>query len=427
MRPRIIFPGALLAIPALFALLALLSPALFAQDLPVWRLSPTPPDYFDAANLPNLPNFEAVLPEEVVVPYFVVTGPLAAPDDLLEEAGALYEAMSQELMWQSTIFNFYTVVVSPGDLPDVPSQDILIEKHKNARYVISGAVSRDEYDDENGEAIIRKTYTLTAWIPDSQSASPYVQVSSTFIDDPWEVLDYIPFLVWQITSVFPVDTVPLPKNGLAVPAQADGEDTWDQENFAFKHQWLYLGLQVGGSGRFYDRSDNRTRNIGMAADTALRAEFQFFSRYWSRNYFSLSVISGLALNMDNPNYRDYLYSDSSMLMSPVKFNSFSLSFPLALKVNYKPGPLAFGLYSGVYYNLLLQRPPSNDFPLGYTLGLEAGTRVGPGVLYLDLHYAADLEETVFPGVSGLPDLRYTRSVFGVSLGYSFGFFQKAAP
>jgi hypothetical protein len=422
MRPRTIFPGALLAIPALFAILALLAlaPALHAQDLPVWRLSPTPPDYFDAANLPNMPNLEAVLPDEVVVPYFVVTGPLTAPDDLLEEAATLYEAMSQELMWQSTIFNFYTVVVSPGDLPDVPSQDILIEKHKNARYVITGAVTRDRYDGDDQD-VIRKTYTLTAWIPDSQSASPYVQVSSTFIDDPWEVLDYIPFLVWQITSVFPVDTVPLPKNSAPVPAQTDTRDY-----FTFKHNWLYLGLQAGGSSRFYDR-DNHTRNVGMAVDAAFRAEFQFFSRYWSNSYFSFSLISGAALNMDNASYRDYDSSGGVITTTQVKFNSAAVSVPLALKINYKPGPLTFGLYSGVYYDLLIQNPPTNDFPLGFTLGLEAGTQVGPGVLYLDFHYAADLEETVYPGASGRPDLRYTRSVIGVSLGYSFGFFQKATP
>jgi hypothetical protein len=61
------------------------------------------------------------------------------------------------------------------------------------------------------------------------------------------------------------------------------------------------------------------------------------------------------------------------------------------------------------------------------IGLEAGAPVGPGVLSLDLHFAADLGETVFPGVNDLPDLRYTRSLIAVSLGYSFGLFEKPAP
>jgi hypothetical protein len=100
---------------------------------------------------------------------------------------------------------------------------------------------------------------------------------------------------------------------------------------------------------------------------------------------------------------------------------------LGLKLNYKPGSLSFGLYVAAYYDLLLQDPPTAALPVGCTVGVEAGTHVGPGVLYLDIHYAADLGATVFPGVSGLPDLRYTRSVIAVSVGYQFGLFQKAEP
>jgi hypothetical protein len=162
----------------------------------------------------------------------------------------------------------------------------------------------------------------------------------------------------------------------------------------------------------------------MAFDAAFHAEFQFFSRYWPNNYFSLSLISGASLNTDNADYRDYVASGSTIRITQVTFNSSSLSFPFGIKVNYKPGPLALGLYGNLYYDLLLQTPPTKDLPLGYTLGLEAGTHVGPGVLSLDLHYSADLGETVFPGASGLPSLHYTRSFIAVSLGYSFGLLQK---
>jgi hypothetical protein len=319
--------------------------------------------------------------------------------------------MSQELAWQSSIFDFYTVVISPDLLPDIPNQELLPTEYQEARYIITGDVSRDQWDEEFN------LYTLTAWIPGNGSASRSVQVSSAFID-PREVLDFIPFLVWQLTSVFPVDAVSLPKGSGNAPLAA--------EDWAWKHKWLYLGLQAGVSSRFYYRSDNNTRNTGTAFDAGFRAEFQFFSRYWPRNYFSLSLISGAALNLDNANYRDYDSSGDDLLMTPVTFSSYSLSFPLGIKVNYKPGPMAVGLYGAAYYDLLLQSPPLRELPLGYTIGLEAGAHVGPGVLHLDLHYSADLGETVFPGVSGLPDLRYTRSFIAVSLGYSFGLFQKPA-
>jgi hypothetical protein len=253
-------------------LLVLLSPALYAQNL-----SSTPPEGFNAGNLPDLPNLEIVPPESVIVPYTVVTGPVSASAEFQEEAQIFYDAMSQELAWQSSIFDFYNVVVSPDMLPDIPSQELLIPEYQKARYIITGDVSRDQYDEEFN------LYTLTAWIPGNGSASRSVQVSSAFID-PQEVLDFIPFLIWQLTSVFPVDTVPLPKN-------SGGALSSSPEDYAWKHKWLYLGLQAGLSGRFYDR-DNDTRNVGIAPDLAFRAEFQFFSYYWPRNYFSISLVSG---------------------------------------------------------------------------------------------------------------------------------------
>jgi hypothetical protein len=357
-----------------------------------------------------MPNLEVVPPEAVIVPYPVVTGPVSASPEFTKEAQIFYDAMSQELAWQSSIFDFYSVVVSPGMLPDIPNQELLAPEYQKARYIITGDVSRDQWDEDFN------LYTLTAWIPGNGGASRSVQVSSAFTD-PQEVLDFIPFLVWQLTSVFPVDTAPLPKNN----------NSSSPEDWAWKHKWLYLGLQAGGSSRFYDRADNGTRNTGTAFDAGLRAEFQFFSRYWPGNYFSLSLISGAGLNTDNANYRDYVSSGGSMTMTPVAFNSYSLSFPLGIKANYKPGSLSLGLYGNAYYDLLLQTPPVKDLPLGYAVGLEAGAHVGPGVLSLDLRYSADLGETAFPGASGLPDLRYTRSLVAVSLGYNFGLLQKPAP
>jgi hypothetical protein len=285
---------------------------------------------------------------------------------------------------------------------------LLTSEYQKARYIITGDVSRDQWDEDFN------LYTLTAWIPGNGSASRSVQVSSAFVD-PQEVLDFIPYLVWQLTSVFPVDTAPLPKNGSS-----------SSEDFAWKHQWLYLGLQAGGSGRFYYRSDNDSRNIGVALDATFRAEFQFFSHYWPRNYFSVSLISGAAVGMDSANYKDYdTAGGATLTMTPVTFRSSALSFPLGVKLNFKPGGLSFGLYGAAFYNLLFQSPPTNSFPLGYTVGLEAGAHVGPGVLSLDLRYAADLGETVFPGVSGRPDLHYTRSCIEISVGYCFGLFKKA--
>jgi hypothetical protein len=268
----------------------ILTASLSAQDLPARRLSATPPSNFDSANLPNMPNLEAVPPEAVVVPYFVLTGPVSSTGEFSEEARILYEAMSQELDWQSSIFDFYTVVKSRSALPDSPARESLPSANRAARYVITGAISYDDYESTNSQW---KLYTLTAWTPVNGSADRSVQVSLAYIE-PREVLDYIPFLVWQLTSVFPVDTTPLPKWGASTP-----------EDQVWKHKWLYAGLALGGSAGFYDR-DSNSRNIGTGLEAALRLEFQFLTLSQTPNYFSLSLISGAAFNMESVSYRDYI-------------------------------------------------------------------------------------------------------------------------
>jgi hypothetical protein len=365
-----------------------------------------------------------VPPEQVVVPYKVLTGPVNASGEFRELAQLLYDAMSQELEWQSTIFNFYTVVKSANPLPGVPSREELGNGYRDARYVITGTVSWDLYDDGT-EDEERKLYTLTAWVPDEGTASRSIQVASDFIEAQ-EVLDYIPFLIWQLTSVFPVDTVPLP----TIPPQAPAPPvmvpvpTPIPDNYAWKDKWLNLGLRVGGSLHFYEDVVDNSRNVGLVLDGALSAEFQFLSFYWPQNYISFALRSGVILNMDSAVYLAPTLVGGSMVMTPMEFSSYSLSFPLDLKVNLKPGLLALGIYGGVYFNLPLQNPPTLDFPLGLNFGLDIGTPIGPGPIYLDLRYSIDLGRTIFPGSSGIT---YRRSFISVSLGYSLGLFQRPNP
>jgi hypothetical protein len=363
----------------------------------------------DRPELEIPPNLGVVPPETVVVPYTVITGSVSSTAEYREAADALYDAMSQELAWQSSIYGFYTVITSEEALPDIPSREELRDDYEQARYIITGTVSRDQYDEEFN------LYTLTAWVPGNGTASRAVQVSSAFID-PQEVLDFIPFLVWQLTSVFPVDTVPL-----TLPT---AQLTALPEDFAWKHKWLYLGLQLGGSFRFYNNPENKAQNVSVAFEPALRMEFQFLSFYWPQNYLSFSLLTGAALSMDNTVYRDYEFTGSALITIPVDFTSFAISIPMGIKVNYKPGPLSLGLYGGLSYDVRFQDQPTNSLPLGYNVGMEAGTHLGPGVIYLDLHYAADMAETVFPGS---PGLRYTRRLITISVGYSFGLIGKPLP
>jgi hypothetical protein len=75
--------------------------------------------------------------------------------------------------------------------------------------------------------VVYGTYTVdTLTTPPSQ----FVSVSTVYTERS-EVLDAIPHLVWQITSVFPTNTrdIPMPED----------------EDYRWKHKWLYLGLLTG--------------------------------------------------------------------------------------------------------------------------------------------------------------------------------------
>jgi hypothetical protein len=397
--------------------LLLIVPFLPAQEWSEeWTQSSLPEAGLTTDDFPLPPNLEVVPPEEVVVPYLVVTGPVSSTEEFRVESQLLYEAMSQELAWQSSIYDFYTVALSSDPLPDIPSQELLKPEYLPARYVITGTVSRDQYDD-GSEDMEWVNYTLTAWIPGNGNATRSVQVSSAFVE-PTEILDFIPFLVWQLTSVFPVNTAPLPKFNIPEPYVPPDED------YAWKHKWLYLGVTAGLSSRFFQRSDNGTRNIGIALDPAVRVEAQLVSFHWPQGYLSFSLLSGAALNMDNTVYRDYDFDNDELRVTviPVTYHSFSLSIPVSLKINFKPKVLSLGLYGGVYYNIGFTENPSYTLPLGYSIGFEAGSPLGPGIIYLDIHWSSDLGDTIFTGNS--VDLSYRRSFITLAAGYSFGLLDK---
>jgi hypothetical protein len=339
-----------------------------------------------------------------VVPFTILTGPVTVDQAYREEATLIYDAMLTELEWQGSIHNFWTVKIV-ANMPGTPLRRVLGADYADGRFAFAGTIDRINSEE--------RSYTLSVWNPDDTSIDPMAQYRVTFFETK-EILDLIPFMVWQLTSILPVEIKPLEESILV-------------EDYVWKDKWLYLGLQVGGSVRFYKTPETGTEPIGGSFDPVVRAEVQFLSFYWPGNYLSFSVITGGQLNMDKAVYTKHELGEGSRPLgkTALEFPSTSLSVPLALKVNYKPGPLSFGAYGGAYYIAMLPSEeetgtPVSDFPVGLTFGVETGVHLGPGVLYIDVHYSLDLDKTVFEDEG----VHYNRSSVSVLVGYNFGFFRR---
>jgi hypothetical protein len=115
-----------------------------------------------------------------------------------------------------------------------------------------------------------------------------------------------------------------------------------------------------------------------------------------------------------------------------EFEYMQLLFPLLIKFNIHPGRFVISPYGGLYYPLPLTdmkyslNGRENDFAysyslaLGYMGGISLGTMLGPGRLFLDTRYAADLGE-IRNTATGRE--LFGRNMISLSLGYELGLFK----
>jgi hypothetical protein len=236
------------------------------------------------------------------------------------------------------------------------------------------------------------------------------------------------FFCWSLSSTLPPDDRPMDPEIIYVSPEED--ITW-------KNKWLYLGLQGGISFRLYrSEKDSFTSifTLGTTFDAGLRLEFQFVHFMVKSNYFSFSLESGTDISQERLEWRDYTPTNDQVIpldISGEGSTGLSLSFPVLLKFNYKPGDFATSLYGGAYYILPLDDSKYSP-PLGIVAGFNAGVKLGPGALYLDFHYGYDLgpkefhydATTVGGQVPLAKDIIYRRQTFTLVVGYKFGFFDR---
>ena len=119
-----------------------------------------------------------------------------------------------------------------------------------------------------------------------------------------------------------------------------------------------------------------------------------------------------------------------MIRSADDYQSMSLTIPLMVKGIFRFTRLVVSPLAGVYLTLPLGQMTTDNGksaflvtpPLGGSAVAELGMHLGPGLLFLDIRYAADFGPTVLKGETTV----YRRSMVSFSLGYKFGLFKKPA-
>jgi hypothetical protein len=188
---------------------------------------------------------------------------------------------------------------------------------------------------------------------------------------------------------------------------------------------LYAGLRGGVSlaGRYFQSSPGYSPSYGAGtgAEGGLLVElrlFRFLALQAEGNFvYEVFDAPGTVVEGEDPSADTY--------------TAMSLMFPLVAKVPLSFGRLTLSLYAGAYYILTLGKAEKESgvsgeteqaaltmtFPLGVTVGTEAGFALGRGELFADLRYGRDFGATVIGEGDGF---RHVRDRISVCLGYKFG-------
>lgn len=214
------------------------------------------------------------------------------------------------------------------------------------------------------------------------------------------------------------------------PAQAGGEGDGSGDALGagtYADKWLYLGLRAGPAFGFYARAEGAryteqaVNNFGNL-NAALQASVQLLS--------FLSVQTEVVFATDYAPFRwlDNKTDPTQISLRGDAMSSFSLMIPLLVKYTYRQ-PRYYGtVFAGLYAAMPLGEMKSKsgnfkysfDTPAGYALGIGTGMRTGPGFLFLDIRWSADLGQTC----DDKGDPLYKRSMVSIGIGYELGLIDK---
>ncbi|MDR2607272.1 MAG: hypothetical protein LBC57_02680 [Treponema sp.] len=324
------------------------------------------------------------------------------------------------------------------EYPDIPPDR---DMAGNMPYALTGALFPDDDDKIH----------VQIWLYDMEKEE-LIFTEEMVYTDPDEAVKYLSPLTSLIISkaetpaapVMPVAEETAPEETAAAEETAAPEKTEaeSEKTAAFRAEegikdssekpeagpyWLYLGLKGGGSLRFYNPhgepvfTEKSNMNATFEAGLQVSSELLEFGKL-----FSLGLQAEALFTRDT-----VVFSEASA--GEENFEYVQMLFPLLVKFNIHPGRFVISPYGGIYYPLPLadmkysRNGRGNDFEysyslaLGYIGGISLGTMLGPGRLFLDARYAADLGE--IRNTATEKDL-FGRNMITVSIGYELGLFRK---
>jgi hypothetical protein len=208
--------------------------------------------------------------------------------------------------------------------------------------------------------------------------------------------------------------------------QAFGSELW-------KNQRFYAGVRPGFSVHFYDISngDYSSGNVNNGISFDLSAQFsiqihQLFSLQLeviaTADAAAISYVRDMADETGNFLYRyETIYG----------FNYQSLIIPVIAKFTLRPDIFSLGILGGAYFSLPLGPVNCSDSFLGqkdnrtttpnpgWLVGVSAGIKLGPGVLFLDMRFMSDFITTKVQGTRTTEI--FNRGIAAFGIGYEIGF------
>jgi hypothetical protein len=293
----------------------------------------------------------------------------------------------------------------PTDMPPVQ------ELTPGVRYALTGGVY--PADDE------AQAY-LQLWLWDMNS-SAMIYTDDLVYEDIDSALESLPGLVeWLFSHI------------IEQPAEAEpGEETgWDNSR-------LNVGIRSGLSQHWYTAP-----NESIPGAYSLTYEGGFFVAVQINSLITLQAEADFI--WDDLVYRGVDNTAKDITYNPVLANeqrhSFSMLFPVLVKLSFRPGSFRFSPYGGLFFfaplgEVSYSRYPeradggegsfswSSAAPLGFSFGFEVARKLGPGIISADIRYSTDFGNiTIHDSVTnpGKSETVYKRNMLSFIIGYSFG-------
>jgi TolB-like protein len=207
-----------------------------------------------------------------------------------------------------------------------------------------------------------------------------------------------------------------------------GDELWKNKRF-------YVGLRPGFSVHFFNIDDtpyrNGTANTGIAFDGAAQFSIQMHPLF----AFQLEAIvtADSALLSKTENAMDESGNILYHYVSNYSYDSRSIIIPVLARLTFRPDIFSLSLLAGMYFSTPLGQIEYSDGGnsgnkqngtvapnLGWVAGANAGMKLGPGTIFIDIRYVSDIKKVKVQSAGGANEI-FKLGIAAFGIGYEIGF------